>query len=537
MTVCVVLPLLSLVAMTTCQSNNTIDAWSASLSTQLKSLRDRVMKVTSVAQLFANTSYSENALDADALATQLEAKLSAVLRSKEAIVTALAQSVESSWASSKGLAEATECQWSDASMRLPGLKANPIYNDSVSHDFSGVKLARDAKPSGRDICFTEALDRVFANNDPQKNLPWQYFGSTTGYHRQYPASYRGSDYDPRSRPWYTGASSGPKDVLLILDVSGSMGEFNRLALMKDAATTVLSSLTVNDYVNVVTFSSDANTFECMANTMLPADPGTIAYLTERITALRAAGATDFYKAFTLGFDVLDRSKRVGATTGCDGSRTILFLTDGVPSNTEDHLALIAERNRDSKVTIFTYALGASARVQDDIACQHNGAYTFINDGGNLRTKMQSYYKVFGATANRELFWTAPYLDASGLGMMVTAALPTYDTSQEFPELLGVVGHDILLSDFTALVSTFNSDRSYAFLVDRRGNAISHPRMSTNSNPNAAPIYQDISVLENNNSTEFLAKVREPLLSGQPGKAEADCGARADARRLERRCHV
>jgi hypothetical protein len=131
--------------------------------------------------------------------------------------------------------------------------------------------------------------------------------------------------------------------------------------------------------------------------------------------------------------------------------------------------------------------------------------------------MQSYYKVFGATANRELFWTAPYLDASGLGMMVTAALPTYDTSQEYPELLGVVGHDILLSDFTALVSTFNSDRSYAFLVDRRGNAISHPRMSANTNPNAAPIYQDISVLENNNSTEFLSKVRQPLLSGQPGK--------------------
>jgi hypothetical protein len=133
--------------------------------------------------------------------------------------------------------------------------------------------------------------------------------------------------------------------------------------------------------------------------------------------------------------------------------------------------------------------------------------------------MQSYYKVFGATANREMFWTAPYLDASGLGMMVTAALPTYDSSQEFPELLGVVGHDILLSDFTALVSTFSSDRSYAFLVDRRGNAISHPRMSTNTNPNAAPIYQDITVLENNNSTEFLSKVRTPLLSGQGGKAK------------------
>jgi uncharacterized protein YegL len=377
MTHVVVLALLLIMMTTSAQQVQPIDTWKSVLSTQLKSLRDSVMKVNLVAGLFANTTYAEVALDADALAAQLEARLVAVLKAKERIVATLAQKVESAWSASKDLAESTSCQWNDASSRLVGLRPNPIYNDSVTHDFSAVKLARDAEPSGRDICFSEALDRTFIENDPQKNLPWQYFGSNTGYHRQYPASFRGSDYDPRSRPWYTGASSGPKDVLLILDVSGSMGEANRLALMKDAATTVLKSLTVNDYVNVVTFSTDANTFECMANTMLPADPGTLDYLIERVNALRASGATDFYKAFTLGFDVLDRSKRAGATTGCDASRTILFLTDGVPSNTADHLELIAERNRQSNVTIFTYALGASARVQDTIACQHNGAYTFI----------------------------------------------------------------------------------------------------------------------------------------------------------------
>ena len=37
-------------------------------------------------------------------------------------------------------------------------------------------------------------------------------------------------YDPRYRPWYAAAASGPKDVVLVIDCSGSMaGERNRLA--------------------------------------------------------------------------------------------------------------------------------------------------------------------------------------------------------------------------------------------------------------------------------------------------------------------
>ena len=37
-----------------------------------------------------------------------------------------------------------------------------------------------------------------------------------------------NDFDPTVRPWYIAASSGPKDIILVLDTSGSMKMKGRL---------------------------------------------------------------------------------------------------------------------------------------------------------------------------------------------------------------------------------------------------------------------------------------------------------------------
>jgi len=52
---------------------------------------------------------------------------------------------------------------------------------------------------------------------------WTYFGAHNGLLRQVPARHQVcGKYDPCRRPWFVAASSGPKDVVIILDVSGSM---------------------------------------------------------------------------------------------------------------------------------------------------------------------------------------------------------------------------------------------------------------------------------------------------------------------------
>ena len=75
-----------------------------------------------------------------------------------------------------------------------------------------------------------------------------YFGlQSSGDYMQWPAlgstkCKNGKCYDPRLRPWYAIAASGSKDVLIVIDVSGSMGTHGRLQLAKDAVRVLLMIL-------------------------------------------------------------------------------------------------------------------------------------------------------------------------------------------------------------------------------------------------------------------------------------------------------
>lgn len=55
--------------------------------------------------------------------------------------------------------------------------------------------------------------------------------------------YCDTGFDPRFRPWYAVGASGPKDVVIVIDVSGSMATAGRMQAAVDAALEVLDTLT------------------------------------------------------------------------------------------------------------------------------------------------------------------------------------------------------------------------------------------------------------------------------------------------------
>jgi hypothetical protein len=68
-------------------------------------------------------------------------------------------------------------------------------------------------------------------------------------------------YDSRLRPWQMTAATGPKNIVLILDVSGSMAISDRIGAMKRAAKKVIDSATHADYLGVVIFNEGATTYQ------------------------------------------------------------------------------------------------------------------------------------------------------------------------------------------------------------------------------------------------------------------------------------
>ena len=102
----------------------------------------------------------------------------------------------------------------------------------------------------------------------------------------------------------------------------------------------------------------------------------------------------------------------------------------------------------------------------------------------------------------EISFTEPYFDASGLGIMITAAIPVFHkVSNTF---LGVVGTDFVLKDIEDIVSNFHWGRAYSFLINKEGEVLIHPLVVPSDEFVSNPVFQDISNIEevNGQPVEF-----------------------------------
>uniref|UniRef100_A0A8C9LCI4 VWA N-terminal domain-containing protein n=1 Tax=Pavo cristatus TaxID=9049 RepID=A0A8C9LCI4_PAVCR len=137
------------------------------------------------------------------------------------------------------------------------------FKTKVNYSYAAVQIPTDIYKGStvilNELNWTQALEDVFIENrkeDP--SLLWQVFGSATGVTRYYPATpWRAPNkidlYDVRRRPWYIQGASSPKDMVIIVDVSGSVSGLT-LKLMKTSVYEMLDTLSDDDYVNVASVS-------------------------------------------------------------------------------------------------------------------------------------------------------------------------------------------------------------------------------------------------------------------------------------------
>mmetsp|Transcript_28667 Transcript_28667/g.52979 ORF Transcript_28667/g.52979 Transcript_28667/m.52979 type:complete len:654 (+) Transcript_28667:127-2088(+) len=436
--------------------------------------------------------YSHRSL-ADAASDDKENEVKSILQRMETDVLAFRDEMErvySARCETKTLTECAESNFNDCSSMFPsqqcakadelifsacrdGETCNALWDKTLSTVSIPAALAQGPldNPNDNEViesaCYSRLAEQYmidkyktdeeyWAKYNVQPS--WTYFGAHNGLFRRIPAIHQEEcgQYDPRRRPWFVAASSGPKDVVLVIDVSGSMEDYGRMDIAKEAAITIVETLTVADRVAVVSFSSRAAQIGGF-NSLIRATNENKERLIKAIKNLDANEATNFYDAFNTAFNALDKTIRSESTSGCNIA--ILFMTDGQISEgpgANEVIKLVNDRTGqlsatfDRNATLFTFSLGQQAdhAVTKSIACSTNGIWTPVDDfTGDLVTAMSSYYKLFalglGEGGNEDFTaWVEPYEFTNPAGKMgTTVSAPVYDRSVKPPLFLGVVAVD------------------------------------------------------------------------------------------------
>jgi Ca-activated chloride channel family protein len=171
-----------------------------------------------------------------------------------------------------------------------------------------------------------------------------------------------------------------KDVILVLDVSGSMrGE--KMEQAKEALDFVLDNLHEADRFNIVAFSTSTRHY---ARDLVPAaERGEAAAFVAR---LDANGSTDINRALLEALDMADQERPT----------ILIFLTDGLPTTGEVDVDRIIDNVGDAapaNARIFPFGVGYDVNtfLLDTIAQNHRGASGYVRPEEAIDEKVSAFY--------------------------------------------------------------------------------------------------------------------------------------------------
>uniref|UniRef100_A0A8C5CKB0 Calcium voltage-gated channel auxiliary subunit alpha2delta 3 n=1 Tax=Gadus morhua TaxID=8049 RepID=A0A8C5CKB0_GADMO len=341
------------------------------------------------------------------------------------------------------------------------------------------------------VYWSEALNKVFVDNfEKDPSLIWQYFGSAKGFFRQYPGIKWKPDehgviaFDCRNRKWYIQAATSPKNVVILVDVSGSMKGL-RLTIARQTVSSILDTLGDDDFFNIIAYNEELHYVEkCLNGTLVQADVTNKDYFRLRLDKLFAKGIGMLDVALTEAFNLLTDFNQTGRGSEC--SQAIMLVTDGA---VDTYDAVFAKYNwPDRKVRIFPYLIGRESAFADNLkwmACANKGYFTQISTLADVQENVMEYLHVLSRPKvidqEHDTVWTEAYIDNTMEDgrdpvLMTTVAMPVFSTKNETVGiLLGVVGTDVPVSELLKTIPKYKLGiHGYAFAITNNGYILTHP---------------------------------------------------------------
>lgn len=205
----------------------------------------------------------------------------------------------------------------------------------------------------------------------------------------------------------------PRDVTLVLDVSGSM-QGRKMEQARAAGRQLLGTLRPADRFRLIDFSSDVRTFR---DDFVAATSDNVADAGRYLDALEAQGGTNIEGA-------LREAVRPATTNG--RLPLVLFITDGEPTvgdQRPEHLTAIAgdaAARSGAQRRIFTFGLGSDVNVSllEQLALDGRGTAQFVRPD-------ESVERMVGVVANRlvDPVLTDVRVHVDGSGVQLAKQLP------------------------------------------------------------------------------------------------------------------
>jgi Ca-activated chloride channel homolog len=176
-----------------------------------------------------------------------------------------------------------------------------------------------------------------------------------------------------------------KDVVFVLDVSGSMEEAGKMEKARRALTYGVRGLRPSDRFNIIAFSGDTRLME---SGLIAADEAGRRRGVEFVESLNARGGTNINDAL---IEAIGQFPRTGTRP-----RLLVFLTDGLPTVGEQNVDRIIEKVSQARrdgLRLFTFGVGydVNTRLLDRVAAENGGVADYVAPEEDLEVRVSAFF--------------------------------------------------------------------------------------------------------------------------------------------------
>ncbi len=168
------------------------------------------------------------------------------------------------------------------------------------------------------------------------------------------------------------ADAPPSNLVFLLDVSGSMGDYDKLPLLQEAFGLLAENLTEKDRISIVTYASGDKVV------LEGAKGNETTKIKRALNSLKASGGTNGSQGIETAYEIAEENFIEG------GNNRIILATDGdlnIGLTTEEELEELITEKKESGIFLSVLGLG-TGNMKDNkmeiLADKGNGNYAYID---------------------------------------------------------------------------------------------------------------------------------------------------------------